>query len=318
MRNFTAYSSIPFSSSWSNPYSDDGYSLYAWGISSSSKTFPGSSGSLPPGITITQQGSLAVISGTSTTPGTYSTTVVFGRTNPGTREYPKYYTAISSEQITFTVSGSGAYSIDGITWTPFALPVSQNWTSVAYGGGKFVAISADSAATAYSSDGITWYQAEMPINENWNAITYGGDKFVAISKSYDFERKYIAYSYNGINWSLGTLAPNYAWASLNWNSIAYGNGKFVAISQESGLLYSNNGIDWTTSQLPNIGQYKSIAFGNDKFVAIIQDLDRAFKSTDGILWTEFTLPTNRIWTSLIYGNDKFVAVANGGISQFVI
>ena len=318
MRNFTGHTSIPFSSSWNNPYSNDGYRLYEWGISSSSATFPGSSGSLPPGITITQQGSLAVISGTPTTPGTYNATVVFGSTNPLTRESPKFYGFISSEQITFTVSSSGAYSIDGIIWTSFALPVSQNWTSVAYGGNKFVAISADSSATAYSSNGITWTQGAMPINENWNAITFGGDKFVAISKSGDSERKYIAYSYNGINWSFGTLAPNYAWASLNWNSIAYGNGKFVAISQESGLLYSNNGIDWTTSQLPNVGQYKSIAYGNGKFVAIIQDLNTAFQSIDGITWTQFTLPNNRIWNSIAYGNNKFVAVANGGISPFVI
>ena len=48
-----------------------------------------------------------------------------------------------------------AYSTDGINWTAAALPSGENWKSVNYANGRFVAVSSDTAI-AISVDGINW------------------------------------------------------------------------------------------------------------------------------------------------------------------
>jgi hypothetical protein len=68
-------------------------------------------------------------------------------------------------------------------WTTATLPSSQNWTSVTYGRGRFVAIdNGPSTKAAYSDDGITWTAATLPSSTNWASITYGEGRFVAITE----------------------------------------------------------------------------------------------------------------------------------------
>ena len=57
---------------------------------------------------------------------------------------------------------------------------SHNWDAIAYGNGKFVAISND--AIKYSTDGIIWEIIDNPVTTSatWD-ITFGDGKFVAIS-----------------------------------------------------------------------------------------------------------------------------------------
>jgi len=89
-----------------------------------------------------------------------------------------YFVAISNSTAT-------AYSLNGNTWTVGgALPSAQNWNSVTFGNGRFVAVSGTGTATAYSIDfGITWasFGAGLPSVQNWKAVTYGQGTFLAIS-----------------------------------------------------------------------------------------------------------------------------------------
>jgi len=55
-----------------------------------------------------------------------------------------------------------------LTWHPAALPIAQDWSSVAFGSGKFVAI-ASSNVSAYSIDGINWQTATLP---NWSRLVF--------------------------------------------------------------------------------------------------------------------------------------------------
>ena len=63
------------------------------------------------------------------------------------------------------------YSTDGITWTTILAPVDRAWNCIAYGGGKFVAISmiskrVNTAGIAYSEDGTNWiYQQDINFAE---------------------------------------------------------------------------------------------------------------------------------------------------------
>ena len=60
------------------------------------------------------------------------------------------------------------------------MPRSDNWKSVTYGNGRFVAVASNSTYAAYSADGINWKATTLPGTYSWNSIAYGADKFVAV------------------------------------------------------------------------------------------------------------------------------------------
>jgi hypothetical protein len=76
------------------------------------------------------------------------------------------------------------------------MPASKDWSKIAYGNDKFVAISRNSIDAAYSKDGITWMPTFLPSNNEWNGITYGDGKFIAVAS----ESSDVIYSEDGINW----------------------------------------------------------------------------------------------------------------------
>ena len=194
-----------------------------------------------------------------------------------------------------------------ITWAQGTLSSSQNWQSVCYGNGKFVAVNSSSDIFAYSTDGINWTQSTMPSKQEWNSVCYGNGKFVAVV----YNSNKFAYSTNGINWTEGTLP-----SSQKWFSVCYGNGKFEAICASSNIFaYSTDGINWTQSTMPSTAKWIPVCYGNDKFVTIVNNSNVFAYSSDGITWTQGTLPSKQYWQSVCYGNGKFVAVTNDNISR---
>ena len=111
-------------------------------------------------------------------------------------------------------------------WTQATLPASEDWSSVCYGNGKFVAVAYNSNIAAYSTDGINWTQTTLPASTYWHLVCYGAGKFVAVA----YNGNIAAYSTDGINWTQTTL-PN----KLSWQSVCYGNGKFVAMANSSNI-----------------------------------------------------------------------------------
>ena len=111
-------------------------------------------------------------------------------------------------------------------WTQATLPASEDWSSVCYGNGKFVAVASYSNIAAYSTDGVTWTQATLPANADWRSVCYGNGKFVAMAMNSTIA----AYSTDGITWTQTTM-PN----KLSWQSVCYGNGKFVAMANSSNI-----------------------------------------------------------------------------------
>ena len=58
------------------------------------------------------------------------------------------------------------------------MPEIVEWCDVAYGNGKFVAISKNNDVTAISPDGITWTIDSMPSVSTWTTISYVNNLFV--------------------------------------------------------------------------------------------------------------------------------------------
>ena len=183
-----------------------------------------------------------------------------------------------------------------------AMPAPMNWSSIAYGNGKFVTVAMLYSKAAYCDDDLNWKYATLPSAAWWFSIAYGNGKFVIVS--YDNSTA-SAYSEDGITWTASTLP-----SSADWRSVTYGNGKFVAVAQNSTTAaYSEDGITWTAATLPSSQRWSSVTYGNGKFVVVSQDSTVAAYSTDGISWTAATLPSSVTWFSVTYGNGKFVAVA---------
>ena len=241
-------------------------------------------------------------------------------------------------------STTAASSTDGITWTTRTMPSAQNWLSVTYGNGTFVAIAYSSTTTAASStDGITWTTRTMPSVSLWHSVTYGNGTFVAIA----YGSTTAASSTDGITWTTRTLPLAPLWQSVtygngtfvaiayatttaatstdgitwttrtlssavNWISATYGNGTFVAVASNTTTVAasSTDGITWTTRTLPSSAQWYSAAYGNGTFVVISTNSTTAASSTDGITWTTRTLPSAVNWFSATYGNGTFVVISN--------
>ena len=185
-----------------------------------------------------------------------------------------------------------------------AMPSSEQWCSVTYGNGKFVAVANGSNGAAYSEDGVTWTITSMTKYGIWKSVTYGNGKFVTLNWNNSNEA---FYSEDGVTWTAATL-PSYA----KWYSVTYGNGKFVAVAENStNAVYSEDGITWTATTLhSSVTTWQSVTYGNGKFVAVAGGTTAAY-SIDGITWTETTLPSSSSWQSVTYGNGKFVAVSDG-------
>ena len=200
-------------------------------------------------------------------------------------------------------SAKAAYSTDGITWTAATLPSTEGWSSVCYGGGKFVAVIADSNVAAYSTDGITWTSTTMPSLTLWSSVCYGGDKYVAVAEDSDKA----AYSTDGITWTAANLP-----VQALWTSVCYGGDKYVAVAEGSAkAAYSTDGITWKAANLPVQALWTSVCYGEGKFVAVARGSDKAAYSVDGINWTESPLPSQASWVSVCYGNGKFIAGGSG-------
>jgi len=153
-----------------------------------------------------------------------------------------------------------------------------------------------------------------------NAITFGKDKFVAVGN----EGK-VAYSANGIAWTVGTTYYNLG--TNNILCIAYdGNSKFFIGARRNIMQSSSDGISFVADYggFPmtidvNIGDtINAIAFGNGIGVdggSVGRMAYLAANSTTGFTNEGVVKPfgTDVIILSIAYGNNKFVAVGTGGI-----
>jgi hypothetical protein len=74
-------------------------------------------------------------------------------------------------------------SPDGITWTIRTSAADNDWTSVAYGNGLFVAVASTGTANRVttSPDGIAWTIRTSVADNEWYAVTYGNGLFVAVA-----------------------------------------------------------------------------------------------------------------------------------------
>ena len=128
--------------------------------------------------------------------------------------------------VTVTAQHTPAWA-DGTSWSPVDAAAQQQWRSVAYGNGVWVAVSTNGITNRVMrsiDDGATWVGVAATEQVNWRSVAYGNGVWVAISSDGTDQ---VMRSTDGLSWS-AVLATE----GNNWESVAYGNGVWVAVSSD--------------------------------------------------------------------------------------
>lgn len=204
-------------------------------------------------------------------------------------------------------------------WTGHSAAGANEWASVTYGNGQFVAVAIvthparsgrDTVMT--SPDGVTWTSRGMS-NTSWDSLTYGNGLFVGTTRG-----PRIITSPDGVTWTARSTPET----TYPLTTITYGNGLFVALSGfgENLVMTSPDGINWTKRPLAEGNSWTSVTYGNGVFVAVANDGSNSKRnsimtSPDSITWTARAAPELNGWRSVTYGNGLFVAVGTGSRSR---
>ena len=214
-------------------------------------------------------------------------------------------------------------SEDGINWRrpqdASLGSIGGGWTSVTWGGNKFVAVRSGTGTAAQrvmtSPDGVVWTYRTATSTNNWTSVAYGGVgaiSFVAVAAD-GVVASQIMTSPDGITWTARTSPSANIWKSVVWG-IGSGGGTWVAVSN-NGLISnqamtSPDGITWTARAVPAIGLWESITYGFNSttsafsFVAVSFSgvtANKIMTSPNGITWTGVTSPNTLSGNAICFG-----------------
>lgn len=218
--------------------------------------------------------------------------------------------------------------VAAIAWTARTSAADNNWNSIAYGNGVFVAVASTGTGNRVmtSPNGITWTSRTSAADNNWMAVAFGGGLFVAVANSGTGNR--VMTSPNGITWTARTSA-----ADNDWRGVTYGNGLFVAVGATgtgNRVMTSPDGITWTVRTSAADNDWRSVTYGGPVdiggvtvpgifvAVALTGTGNRVMTSISGTVWTIRTSAADNGWRGVAYGNGLFVAVANTGTGNRIM
>ncbi|MDG0810629.1 choice-of-anchor Q domain-containing protein [Cohnella rhizosphaerae] len=216
------------------------------------------------------------------------------------------------------INGDGAYvavgakgrvvrSEDGLNWTRIVLPGSldkSDWKSVAYGGGKYVAVGTDrSSGTALaklieSPDGLSWTEHAVA-GSTLQKVRYVPEDaaFYAAGATWNGnnsqDQGIILRSADGETWSQWGNIPRFVKSGSSSSSAFYlidfvkFKGKYVASTNLfTGYAYSTTGSSWTTAFATAILSDGSLEFSiyNNQLYANY-NWQEGYISTDGVSFT---------------------------------
>ncbi|RIX47498.1 MAG: hypothetical protein D3M94_07435 [Rhodocyclales bacterium GT-UBC] len=194
------------------------------------------------------------------------------------------------------------YSADaGVTFSVGDIAYSA-WAAVAFGSGRFVAISDNAAKAAWSADNGATFNV-VNLSATMQAVAFGGGKFVACNSST------MLYSANGGGtWS--AVTPPEAWSlrasSLCWTGSfwlvidLFGNKSYTSADGETWAVHTTDGLGWTLRCVVWIGT---------KFVGLAYGSALAFTSVDGITWVSHALPASRGWSHVAWNGIRLIGLA---------
>ncbi|QHW31382.1 tandem-95 repeat protein [Paenibacillus rhizovicinus] len=132
-------------------------------------------------------------------------------------------------------------SPDFVNWTPLSLPLIPALKSIAYGGGRYVAVSDWPGSVIESADGVTWGAAvEVDQDAGFSSVAFGNGVFVAVDEIGSIYRSTDSAS----GWNLvRSDAVNY----YSLRTVSYSAGLFYAVGDGGTILQSSDGVAWTSA-----------------------------------------------------------------------
>jgi hypothetical protein len=170
-------------------------------------------------------------------------------------------------------------STNGTQWTQEWNHGNLDFTSVAYGGGNFIATDAALGAVGISTNGVQWsrlFPARTTVTD-WGAVVYGDGEFVVLDGS---SSGYVATSVYGYVWTLHALEPVEA-----VDGATFGCGDFVGVGQsdetDENFMSSTSGTAWTTTVAPidATSTWTAVGYGAHRFVTVDATGDIAWSKT---------------------------------------
>ena len=204
---------------------------------------------------------------------------------------------------------------DGVAnyvWQLKSLPANEQWSGLAYGNGRFVAVSGGSGsgapklATFSTDNGNTWSTPSViapALNTTIYRLTFGNGIFVACGRA---EPSNVVWtSPDGIAW---TQRPSPVFA----RNISFANGLFFLTDSNGGAV-SADAINWTAFSVGGfLGSFSNVAYGNSVYVA--SNATNYIYSTTGASWSAL-----QTWSGgapslgpIAYGNGFFLTAVSGG------
>ena len=192
------------------------------------------------------------------------------------------YNTYSTDLTNWTIGSKITMSFDTSMHNDLASSINK----IAYGNTKFIAVGeglSNSSNMLYSTDGVNWTEGMISsFPYNWADIKYINGKFYALGDKWVYNGaayRVIAYSSNGINWTIPTL---------KWS--------------DNTEINIDSGFDFCKFDDTSLIGY----FYNNSWDDIV-----LAKSTDGITWTKiYSLGTNQQPTGIVYTKDGVVMTSN--------
>ena len=222
---------------------------------------------------------------------------------------PGKFVAIAGPNYVYT-------SDDGESWSELQVDMSADWSGIASGNNRFVAIAYNDNRINFSFNGTDWTTRSLPSTNNWIDIAYGNGKFVIIAEG----SNEVLYSDTGLTFT-ATSIPDFIdgdSTASQWQKVVYGQGKFVAISGSDRMVATSvDGITWTRHELalPNDDyDFAALQYGANRFLAITKDGKTVYSVNGGTVWySGSNLPNDGIstylWTDMSYSQGVFVAIS---------
>lgn len=223
-----------------------------------------------------------------------------------------------------SASGSGDSKAQvGVTWTQRNLPAEAYWSAVAYGGGKFAAVSkratassSSSSIAAVSDNGASWTKVNMPGSAPWVSLAYGSAGFAAIAwgGGDSTQGGGTCFSADGSSWK-GVIPPDSGGNLAYWTDIAFDGEDYwaatYAFSTTARLASTSNGSGWTPFYKDGMS-FTSVVGGDPaKLEFLVFGTTSYYSCTYGTLIPLSSSPPIGLYPHKVaYGDGRVVAIYN--------
>ncbi|MDD2237201.1 MAG: beta-propeller fold lactonase family protein, partial [Kiritimatiellae bacterium] len=196
---------------------------------------------------------------------------------PGAREYFMAVAYGAGRFVAVSASKTNYFSRNGVNWSPISQTSPRELADVVFAAGQFVGVGILGCIVT-SPDGEVWTERTSGV-VNWlQDVEYLEGAFYAVGIGGCVLR-----SFDGAAWDVLVNGGD------DYEAITYGNGMFVAVGNDvfgrGFISYSANAVNWTVAVQEVPETFKGVQFGAGRFVVVGANKTLA-TSPDGINWTQ--------------------------------